>query len=98
MAIARKENADCRSQSQSDSERHAERAERALFDLILGVVNQIFRRAAALFDSALCRDKFIFDRINDSFLNAFDFASQLITDFYSFFEYLSLHCYFLLDS
>jgi hypothetical protein len=98
MAVAGQKYADCRPQSQSDSERHSERAERALFDLILGIVNQIFRRAAALFDSALCRDKFIFDRINNRFLHAFDFGSQLITDFYSFFEYLGLHCYFLLDS
>jgi hypothetical protein len=97
-AITGKKKANSSAQPHSDSESDAERAEGALFDSILRVINQIFRRAAALFDSALCRDKFIFDRINNSFLHAFDFGSQLITDFYSFFEYLGLHCYFLLDS
>jgi len=73
-AITGKKDADRRSQSHSDSERDAERAERALFDLILRVVNQVFRRAAALFDSAFCRDDAIVDRASHCFLHAFNFG------------------------
>src|SRR5262245_33271569 len=73
-AITSQKNADRRPQSNSDSERDAYRAERTLFDLILRVVNQVFRRAAALFDSAFCRDDAIVDRASDGFLHAFDFG------------------------
>jgi hypothetical protein len=72
-AIASQKDADRRSQSHSDPERDAERAERALFDSILRVVNQVFRRAAALFDGASCSDDAIVDRVSDSFFHAFDF-------------------------
>jgi hypothetical protein len=91
--ITSKKNADCRAQSYSNSERDAERAERVLFDAIFRVINQIFRRATAIFDGPSCGDDAIVDRINDDFLHAFDFGSQLITDFYGFFEYFGLHCY-----
>jgi hypothetical protein len=94
MANASYKNADRRSQSHSDAERDAERAKRALFDSILRVVNQVFRRAAPPFDSAPCLAKFIFD----GFLQAFDVGAQLVTNFYGFFEYLAMHCYSLLDS
>jgi len=46
-----------------------------LFNLILGIVNKIFRCAAALFDSAPRREKSIFELINGSFLHTFDFGS-----------------------
>jgi hypothetical protein len=69
-----------------------------LFDPVLRVVNQIFRRAAALFDGTPRRSDAIVDRISGGFLYALDFGAQLVTDFYSFFNYLGLHCYFLPDS
>lgn len=47
MSIASQKNADHGSQSQPDSERDAERAHRIPFDPMFGVVNQIFRCAAA---------------------------------------------------
>jgi hypothetical protein len=90
-------NADRRSQSHSNSERDAKRAERVLFDSTLRVINQVFRRSAALFDGAPCRDDAVVDRIGYGFLRAPDFGSQLITDFYCFFEHLGLHCRYLLD-
>jgi hypothetical protein len=46
-----------------------------LFDSILRVIDQVFRRAAALFDSALCSDDAIVDGAGDGFLHAFDFGS-----------------------
>src|SRR6266511_1617388 len=93
MAIASHQNAERRSQSHSDADRDAERAEWALLDSILRVVNQVFRRAAATFYSAPCLAKFIFD----GFLRAFDVGPQRVTNFYGFFEYLGMHCYSLLD-
>jgi hypothetical protein len=97
-AITSKKSADRRSQSYSDSESDAEGAEGALFDSILRVINQVFRRAAALFDSAFSSDDAIVDSVSDGFLHAFDFGAQLITDFFGFFDYLGLHNYSLHDS
>jgi hypothetical protein len=95
--IPSQKDADCRSKSHPNSESDAERAEWVLFDSTFRVVNQVFRRAAALFHSAPCRDDAIVDGIGDGFLHAFDLGSQLITDFYGFFEHLGLHCSYLPD-
>jgi hypothetical protein len=73
-AITSKKNADGSAQSHPNSESDAKGAERALFDSILGVINQVFRSAAALFDSAFCGDDAIVDRASDDFLHAFDFG------------------------
>ena len=67
-----------------------------LFDLIFGVVNQIFRRTATLFDDPICRLDSIFDRVSDSFLHIFHFGSKLSrggADICDFIEYFSFHCY-----
>jgi hypothetical protein len=95
-AITSKKNANSRAQSHSDSESDAERAEGALFDSILRVINKVFRRAAALFDSAFCSYDAGVDRVSDYCLHAFDLGSYLIANFYGFFAYLGLHCYSLL--
>jgi hypothetical protein len=94
-AVARHQSADRGSQSQSDSERDAERAEGALFDFLFRVVNQVFRRAAALFDGAPRLADSIFNGADHRFLNAFDFGAQLVAGFHGFFKYLGLHGYFL---
>src|SRR5262245_10013091 len=73
-AITSQKNADRGAQSHSDSESDAHGAERALFDSIFRVINQVFRRAAALFDSAFCSYDAIVDRLSDGFLHAFDFG------------------------
>lgn len=65
MSVAGQQDADHGSQSQSDAERDADRAERVSFDLVFGLVNQIFRRAATLFDGALRRPDPVFDRVGD---------------------------------
>jgi hypothetical protein len=70
MPVAGQQNADHGSQPQADAERDADRAERMLFDLIFGVVNQIFRRAAALFDGAFSRADPVFNCNSDSFFHA----------------------------
>src|SRR5262245_48294675 len=74
-AIASQKNADRSAQPDSDSERGAEGAERALFYSILRVINQVFRRAAALFDSAFSSDHAIVDSVRNGFLHAFDFGA-----------------------
>jgi len=66
MSVAGQQNANYGTQSQSKTEKRAERAERMLFDLMFGVVDQIFGGAAALFERAFrCVDA-IFDCISDS--------------------------------
>jgi hypothetical protein len=95
-AITSKKKANSSAQPHSDSESDAERAEGALFDSILRVINQIFRRAAALFDSAFCSYYAVVDRVSDCCLHAFDLGSYLIANFYCLFAYLGLHCYSLL--
>jgi hypothetical protein len=95
MSVTSQQNADQGAQSQSDAERDADRAERALFDLIFGVVNQIFRRAAALFDGAFRRADPVFDPISDSFFHAPDFHPKLSSaaaGAYYFIEYFAFHC------
>jgi hypothetical protein len=96
-AITSQKNADGGAQSHADSESDSEGAERALFDSILSVINQVFRRTAALFDGAFSSDDAIVDRASDGFLHAFDFGSYLITNFFGFFDYLGLHSYSLFD-
>jgi hypothetical protein len=66
MSVAGQQNANYGTQSQAKAEKRAERAERMLFDLMSGVVDQIFRGAAALFERPFrCVDA-IFDCISDS--------------------------------
>ena len=94
MSVAGQKNADHRPQSQSDSERDSERIQRMLLDLILGVVNQIFRRAATLLDGAFCRVDSIFDYISDSFLHALHIGPNLSyngADICDFIEHFSFH-------
>jgi hypothetical protein len=100
MPIAGQQNADQGSQPQADAERDADRAERMLFDLIFGVVNQIFRRAAALFDGAFRRVDAVFDGISDGFFHAPGPRSHLSdgsANLYCFIEYFSCHCCSSLD-
>ena len=65
-SAAGQQHADHGAQSQSKTENRAERAERMLFDLMFGVVDQIFGGAAALFERAFRRVDAIFDCISDS--------------------------------
>ena len=65
-SVAGQQNANYGTQSQSNTEQRAERAERMLFDLMFGVVDQIFGGAAALFERAFRRVDAIFDCISDS--------------------------------
>ena len=66
MSVAGQQNANYGTQSQSKTEKRAERAERMLFDLMFGVVDQIFGGAAALFERAFRRVDAIFDCVSDS--------------------------------
>jgi hypothetical protein len=77
MSDVAQQDADHGSQSQSDAERDTDRSERAPFDLIFSVVNQIFRRAAALFDGAFRRADSIFERLTDSLFHALGSRSHL---------------------
>jgi len=77
MSVAGQQDADHGAQSQPDAERDADRTERALFDLMFGVINQIFRRTAALFDGAFRRVHPVFDCLSDSFFHAPDFHPKL---------------------
>jgi hypothetical protein len=68
--------------------------------LIFGVVNQIFRRAAALFDGAFRHADPIFDCVSDSFFHALGSRSHLGdggANLYCFIEYFSFHCCSSLD-
>jgi hypothetical protein len=100
MSVAGQQDADQGSQSQSDAEKDPDRAERALFDLIFGVVNQIFSRAAALSDGAFRRADPVFDCVSDSFFHAPDFHPKLNSGgagAYYFIEYFTFHCCSSLD-
>jgi hypothetical protein len=77
MSVAGQQDADHGAQSQPDAERDDDRTERSLFDFVFGVVNQIFRRAAALFDGAFRRAHPVFDGLSDSFFPAPDFHPKL---------------------
>jgi hypothetical protein len=95
MPVAGQQNADHGSQPQADAERDADRAERMLFDLIFGVANQIFRRAAALFDGAFRRADPVFNCNSDSFFHAPNSHTKLSSGsagIYHFVEYFGFHC------
>jgi hypothetical protein len=100
MPVAGQQDADHGAQSQPDAERDADRTERTLFDLMFGVINQIFRRTAALFDGAFRRVHPVFDCLSDSFFHAPDFHPKLSSSgagAYYFIEYFGFHCCSSLD-
>jgi hypothetical protein len=100
MCVAGQQCADQGPQAQADAERDADFVERALFDLIFGIVNQIFSRAAALFDGASRRANLVFDCVRDSFFHAPDFHPKLTSGgagAYYFIEYFAFHCCSSLD-
>jgi hypothetical protein len=95
MSVAGQQNAYHGSQTETDAERDADRAERVLFDLIFSVVNQIFRRAAAPLGGALRRFDPVFYRVGDRFFHLLNYASELnsgAAGFSYFFKHFAFHC------
>jgi hypothetical protein len=75
--------------------KNAERAERMLFDLMFGVVDQIFGGAAALFKPAFRRVDPIFDCVSDSTFHALNSRFKLRggdSDICYFIEQWVFHC------
>src|SRR5215468_2926412 len=96
MSVAGQQNPDQGSQSQSDTETDAERVKRMLFELMFGLVNQIFHRAATLFHGAFRRVDPLFDCISDSFFHAPNPRSNLGgggADICYFVTYFVFHCW-----
>jgi hypothetical protein len=77
ISIPGEQHAGHRSQSQSDAEGDADCAERMVFDLIFGVVDHIFRCAAAPLDGAArCLDP-VFDCVRNSLFHSANSCFQL---------------------
>ena len=94
-SAAGQQHADHGAQSQSKTENRAERAERMLFDLMFGVVDQIFGGAAALFERAFRRVDAIFDCVSDSTFHVLNSRFKLRggdSDICYFIEQWVFHC------